>query len=422
MAIDYNTVADRIFDQLKGFGHDIVIFDKDGRQTANGNKGRSFYSKDQKFTIVLDDKNNVIQIKYGETTDREKLKRLEQTVRNGIAKKFIINVDLIPYTGKEIELKDVENMAKVQESLSPTMGSTKTSYQQTEGAKLIIRHNTAVNEEVRGSRSRNISALFIENAQGERFKYPHNHLTGARIMTQHVAEGGTPYDEVGQKIIGLSEERNQLSQVSKYIKSQGLQEQAGDVQYAVTQRLSEIKGLLGRYNPAKFMEDKAEADETNLEALQEKLTKNVFDESIGALLPKLNGYVKQYQQQMEAKQELDTLKQQVEESTSIQVSAIPDLEFLSMMVYESPTVNTTQLINTILPVLEDEQVKTSLTRIAEYVQEGKLDAMEVENLTRSIIGKSQVKESEYKLVHKLNTVDQVFESVMARFDLKEILK
>jgi len=422
MAIDYNTVADRIFDQLKGFGHDIIVFDKDGRQTANGNKGRSFYSKDQKFTIILDEKNNIIQIKYGETTDRQKLKRLEQTVRNGIAKKFIINVDLIPYTGKEIELKDVENMAKVQESLSPTMGSTKTSYQQTEGAKLIIRHNTAVNEEVRGSRSRNISALFIENAQGERFKYPHNHLTGARIMTQHVAEGGTPYDEVGQKIIGLSEERNQLSQVSKYIKSQGLQEQAGDVQFAVTQRLSEIKGLLGRYNPAKFMEDRAEADETNLEALQEKLTKNVFDESIGALLPKLNGYVKQYQQQMEAKQEFDTLKQQVEESTSIQVSALPDLDMMSMMVYESPTVNTTQLINLVLPVLEDEQVRVGLTRVAGYVQEGKLDAMDVENLTRSIISKSSVKESEYKLVHQLNTVDQVFESVMARFDLKEILK
>ena len=92
------------------------------------------------------------------------------------------------------------------------------------------------------------------------------------------------------------------------------------------------------------------------------------------------------------------------------------------MVYESPTVNTTQLINTILPVLEDEQVKTSLTRIAEYVREGKLDAMEVENLTRSIIGKSAVKESNYKIVHQLNTVDQVFESVMKRFELKEILK
>ena len=72
--------------------------------------------------------------------------------------------------------------------------------------------------------------------------------------------------------------------------------------------------------------------------------------------------------------------------------------------------------------LEDEQVKQGLTRVAEYVREGKLDAMEVENLTRSIIGKSQVKESNYKIVHQLNTVDQVFESVMKRFELKEILK
>lgn len=422
MAIDYNAVADRIFDQLKGFGHDIVIFDDKGRQTANANKGRSFYSKDQKFTVELDQDDNVIKFKYGTSTNVPKVKQLVDTIA-AIAKKYPpLGIDRLPYTGKEIELKDVENMAKVQESLSPTVGSTKTSYQQTEGAKLIIRHNTAVNEEVRGSRSRNISALFIENAQGERFKYPHNHLTGARIMTQHVAEGGTPYDEVGQKIISLSEERNQLSQVSKYIKGQGLQEQAGDVQFAVTQRLSEIKGLLGRYNPTRFMEDTAHADETNLEALQEKLTKNVFDESIGALLPKLNGYVKQYQQQMEAKQELDTLKQQVEESASIQVSAVPDLDMISMMVYESPTINTTELINMVLPVLEDEEVKSRLSRVADYVKEGKLDAMEVEHVTRSIIGKSAVKESKYKLVHQLNTVDQVFESVMNRFQLKEILK
>jgi hypothetical protein len=422
MAINFNTVADRVFDQLKGFGYSIMVYDAENRQTANAEKGRKFYSTDDKFTVIIDEDNNVIKIKYGENTDLPKLKKLEDSIKNGIAKRYLIGVDRMPYTGKEIELKDVENMAKVQESLGPSMGSMKTSYQRTEGAKLIIRHNTAVNEEVRGSRSRNISALFIENAQGERFKYPHPHLLAARTMTLHVAEGGTPYDEVGQKIIGLSEERTQLLQVAKYIKGQGLQEQAGDVQFAVTQRLGEIKSLLGKYNPTRFMEDVHEADGSNLEALKERLTKNIFDENIGNLLPKLNGYLKEYQQQLEARQELESLKQQVEESISIQVSAIPDLELTSMMVYESPTINTTELINMVLPVLEDEKVKASLTKVAEYVQEGKLDAMEVENLTRSIIGKSQVKETEYKLIKQLTSVDQVFESVMSRFELKEILK
>jgi hypothetical protein len=419
MAIDFNTVADRIFDQLKGFGHSITIFDEKGKQTANATKGRYFYSTDEKFTVEIVEDDNVIKIKYGENTDPARMKKLQDTIRNGIAKKFILGVDLRPYTGKDIEPKDVDNMVKVQESLTPAAGSMKTSYQQTDGAKLIIRHSKPVNEEVRGSRSRNIKALFVENAQGERFRYPHVHLAGARTMVQHVSEGGMPYDEIGQKIISLSEERNQLLQVARYIKSNGLQEQANDVQFAVGQRLGEIKGLLGRYNPKQLMSDIHEQDETNLEALQEKLTKNVFDESIGSLLPKLNGYLKEYQAKLQATETFEQLKQQVEEATSISVSAIPDLDFTSMVVYESPTVNTTELINMVLPVLEDQKVKESLSQIKAHVSEGRLDPMAVENLTRSIIGKcSQQAVAEDSRFE----IGSMFESALKRFSIEEILK
>lgn len=419
MAIDFSTVADRIFDQLKGFGHSITVFDEKGKQTANATKGRYFYSTDEKFTVEIDEDENVIKIKYGENTDPAKMQKLQNTIRNGIAKKFILGVDLRPYTGKDIEPKDVDNMVKVQESLTPAAGSMKTSYQQTDGAKLIIRHSKPVNEEVRGSRSRNIKALFVENAQGERFRYPHIHLAGARTMVQHVSEGGMPYDEIGQKIISLSEERSQLLQVARYIKSNGLQEQANDVQFAVGQRLSEIKGLLGRYNPKQLMSDIHEQDETNLEALQEKLTKNVFDESIGSLLPKLNGYLKEYQAKLQATETFEQLKQQVEEASSIPVSAIPDLEFNSMVVYESPTVNTTELINMVLPVLEDQKVRESLSQIKDHVAEGRLDPMAVENLTRSIIGKcsrqATMEDSRFE-------VGAMFESALKKYSIEEILK
>jgi hypothetical protein len=417
MAIDYESVADRIFDQLKGFGYNIIVYDADGRRTVNSYDGRYFYSTDQKFTIELNDDENVITVKYGASTDKDKMKKLLSTVRSGIAKKYLLGVDVMPYAGKDIELKNVEQMVK--ESLGPSTGSAKTSYQQTEGAKLIIRHNKPVNEEVRGSRSRNISALFIENAQGERFKYPHNHLLAARTMTQHVSKGGTPYDEVGQKIIGLSEERDQLLKVAGYIKGQGLQEQASDVQYAVTQRLSEIKSLLGKYNPERFMADIHEEDETNLDSLKEQLTKNIFDENIGNLLPKLNGYVKEYKAQMEAQKSLAQLTQQVEEATTIQVSAIPDLEMAAMMVYESPTVNTTELINMVLPVLEDESIKSTLAQVSEHVSEGRLDPVAVENIARAIVGKGQVTEETFE---SMSTPDQVFESVLSKYKLTEILK
>jgi len=420
MAVDFDTVADRIFDQLKGFGYSITMNTKDGKDTMNATKARYFYSTDDQFMVVIDEKAQDIVIKFGESTDRKKLDKFKETVQNGIAKKFVMGVDYLPYTGKDIEPKDVANMAKIEESLGPVAGSMKTSYQQTDGAKLIIRHNKPVNEEVHGSRSRNIRALFIENSQGERFKYPHIHLAAARTMTRHVAEGGTPYDEIGQKIIGLSEERNQLLQVARYIKGHGLQEQAGDVQFAVQQRLSEIKELVGRYNKESLMKDIHEEDETDLEALKEKLTKNVFDETIGTMLPKLNGYLKEYQAKLESTKAFDNLKQQVEEASTISVSAIPDLDFSSMVVYESPTVNTTELINLVLPVLEDESIRTTLTRVAEGVKVGHLDPSAVENLTRSIISKSsqQAPVAEDKRFE----IGAMFESALRKYNLQEILK
>lgn len=418
MAVDYNTVADLIFDQLKGFGHTIVVNDESGRRTLDAKKGRYFYSTDNKFMIELDQDASVIKIKYGEGTDLPRLRKLEQTIRNGIAKKFILGVDLRPFTGKEIEPKDFDNMGKIQESLSPTTGSVKTSYQQTEGAKLIIRHSKPVNEEVRGSRSRNIHALFIENSQGERFRYPYPHLAGARIMTRHVAEGGTPYDDLGQKIISLSEERNQLMQVNRYIKGNGLQEQAGDVQGAIQSRLGNIKSLLSTYNPTRLHEDSCEEDTSDIDTLKEKLTKNVFDESITDMLPKLNSYVKQYQTQAAAMAAFESLKQQVEESTSIAVSAMPDLDLISMVVYESPTVNTTELINLVLPVLENQDLQNNLVAVSEHVRSGKLDPMAVENLTRSIIGKAQVHET----LDEIFSEDVFLESALSRFTVQNILK
>jgi hypothetical protein len=68
-----------------------------------------------------------------------------------------------------------------------------------------------------GARTRNISALFVENQDGERFKYPFIHLAGARAMQRHVANGGLPYDDLGKSIIKMSEEIAQLKSFSNYV-------------------------------------------------------------------------------------------------------------------------------------------------------------------------------------------------------------
>ena len=66
-------------------------------------------------------------------------------------------------------------------------GTSKSSYENLDKTRLIIRHSGPVDETVPGSRSRHINSLYIENEDGERFKYPITHLAGARAMTRHVA-------------------------------------------------------------------------------------------------------------------------------------------------------------------------------------------------------------------------------------------
>jgi hypothetical protein len=99
------------------------------------------------------------------------------------------------------------------------MYGTKTmSFQKLMDTRLIIKHSqTLVDDTQPGARTRHISALFVENQEGERFKYPFIHLAGARAMQRHVANGGVPYDDVGKSIVSMSEQIAQLKSFNNYV-------------------------------------------------------------------------------------------------------------------------------------------------------------------------------------------------------------
>jgi len=103
-------------------------------------------------------------------------------------------------------------------SESALYGSKTVSYQKLMDTRLIIKHSQAVMDDAApGARSRNISGLFVENQDGERFKYPFIHLAGARAMQRHVANGGVPYDDIGKSIVSMSEEIAQLKSFGNYV-------------------------------------------------------------------------------------------------------------------------------------------------------------------------------------------------------------
>jgi hypothetical protein len=76
-------------------------------------------------------------------------------------------------------------------------------------SRLMIKHKRSLGEDE--ARFRHIESLFVETAEGERYKLPFRNLTAGRAMLEHVRAGGRPYDMRGQHIAEMVQELTILS-------------------------------------------------------------------------------------------------------------------------------------------------------------------------------------------------------------------
>ena len=109
----------------------------------------------------------------------------------------------------------MQGMAAIKEGLFESYyGNKHTSYSDgPQKTRLIIKHNKAL--ESTDPRYRYIESIFVETEEGERFKLPFTKLSGGRAIARHCAEGGTPYDPLGQHICGMVE---QITRVGKFVR------------------------------------------------------------------------------------------------------------------------------------------------------------------------------------------------------------
>jgi hypothetical protein len=186
---------------------------------------------------------------------------------------------------------------------SQYFGSSKTSYRALENTKLIIKHSQAVNEEQPGARSRHISALFIENADGERFKYPFNHLSGAKAMQRHVANGGRPYDDKGTAIIDMSESIIQLNLFKRTAAREGfVNESTQDIFERAMAKLEQLRQDCTSLSKQTYYENwsnnfkantRAELDEITLEDYKDKFTVRQFEDNLTSIFPLLHAIMQE---------------------------------------------------------------------------------------------------------------------------------
>ena len=186
-------------------------------------------------------------------------------------------------------LKRANNVwEQIEEGFSTMSGSSKTSYQGLDNVKLIVRHKKEVNEEVRGSRSRNIHSIFVQRGD-ERFKMSENNLKAARAMARHVKNGGEPFDSVGSAINEMATEQRKLREFVRYVKKSGLvnEENESYVTLAVenidfiTTSFTKLAGVKSYANATEQV-----LDRTHTEVLQDdidlegKFTETHFDNRV----------------------------------------------------------------------------------------------------------------------------------------------
>lgn len=206
---------------------------------------------------------------------------------------------------EEVDIESYDEGKKVTEaSLGSMSGSSKTSYQQLENVRVIVRHKKEVNEESRGARSRNIQAIFLERG-GERFKLPENNLQAARAMARHMYNGGDIYDSIGEGITQLASDYRKLREFIRYTnKSKMVNEDNAEYIAMVKENVAEIRNMFHRlkgaktyataveslehYASAELNEDDAEDFANDIKS---KFTETHFDQRVENVIGNLHNLV-----------------------------------------------------------------------------------------------------------------------------------
>ena len=222
-----NTASQQIYDLLVTKDFDPKSLDSMGKPTVNPSEADLFSfnftanGNEYGTVVVLINGDNDLEVYYGDNLGKgmdpgdkgewyDFLAMLRQTAKRNLLTFSLNNMNKLKY--------QMASMADISESLImetwKAQGKSKSYSNQPGKAKVVIQHSRAIGEGEQ--RFRNIAALFVENAQGERFRMPFESIAGAKAMARHVSEGGTPYDAFGQYI---SETINEIKTLGKFVRA-----------------------------------------------------------------------------------------------------------------------------------------------------------------------------------------------------------
>jgi len=160
-------------------------------------------------------------------------------------------------------------------------------------ARILIKHNKIIGED--DKRYRYIESIFIETADGERFKLQSNRLIHGRAMLEHVRQGGRPYDVRGNHINEMVQELSVLSRFNRAKQhhvyegiTQKLVESAAHYYRSLQENLKRLSSSRGYHTYFEsWAPDQIDQQESLVEDLRNMFVQQTLDTRIEAALPTL---------------------------------------------------------------------------------------------------------------------------------------
>jgi len=313
-----NTSAKQLFDLLVSRNFDPELLDSAGKPASDPAETEVFSfdfttqtGNDYGTVVIMLGDDNSLEVYFGdnvgksmEGSDKREwfafLEQLKHFSTRNLMSFSLKNLNRLRYS--------MQGQAAIKEGLFESWRGTKTvSYNdRPEAVRLMIKHKKPIGEN--DARYRYVESLYVETAEGERFKLPFTKLSGGRAMVEHVRNGGKPYDARGQHIAAVVEELNVLSRFRRANHGQVFEGNTAELiseTNAYYENLNKVLKGLGTHrgytnyfeswNPAEITEQ-----DVVIESIKNLFVRETIDTRIEQALPVLAKIQKQGQAMKEA--------------------------------------------------------------------------------------------------------------------------
>ena len=312
------TPAQRLFDLLVSRDFDPEILDSAGKPAASPEDAEVFSfdfraesGKDYGTVVIMLSDTNELGVfcadnvgRTMEGSDKSDWFAFLEQIKHFAVKNFmdfdIKNLNHLRYS--------MQGQAAIKEGLFESWsGKRDVSWNAgTNESRLMIKHKRSLGENE--ARFRYVESLFIETAEGERYKLPFKNLTAGKAMLEHVRNGGLPYDLRGQHISEMISELGVLSRFRRANQGKLLE---GDTAALVEQTNAyhttlqrNLKSLTNQRGYTAYFEswspDKVTEEQVVIEGLKHLFVTQSIDQRVEDALPLLAKIQKQGTEMKEA--------------------------------------------------------------------------------------------------------------------------